>query len=281
MLINNLNREIVYPKVNVYRNALSNHKDLLQILKESEKNIPEDSLFTEWKDWYGLGIMMNLGLPTNRKPTITNSNHPIIKDQEKFLNDVANIFFQTTDHYINEWDIDISGWQYSGLSVCKYNISREDQELAMTYHTDYYGPGRDRPGLKFGITCTVYLNDDYDGGEISFLHMDTGDIIDYKPKAGDIVVFPSDEPYYHGVKGIHGDNKYFIRIFWQWNHLGSEEWLANQEKYGKEKWEEICKENEKKELESGKYHRYIVEEGQIDPGMDRATPFYKKGYKQI
>jgi hypothetical protein len=41
------------------------------------------------------------------------------------------------------------------------------------------------------------------------------------------------------------------------------------------------KERAKEEFHSGKYHRYIVEEGSEHNKMDGATPFYKKGYKII
>ena len=53
--------------------------------------------------------------------------------------------------------------------------------------------------------------DDYDGGDICFYI--NGDFVNYKPKAGDILVFPSGMPYYHGVKTIRNGNKFFIRNF--------------------------------------------------------------------
>jgi hypothetical protein len=101
-------------------------------------------------------------------------------------------------------------------------------------------------------------------------------VIDYKPVAGDLVVFPSGEPYFHGVKSISNGNKYLIRTFWQWEYPGSEEWLANQEKYGQEEWAKLWKEKFVAEYKSGKYHKYLVFQGEEHVEQEGATPFFVK-----
>lgn len=56
----------------------------------------------------------------------------------------------------------------------------------------------------------IYLNDDYEGGEIYF--PDQG--IDFKPKAGTVVFFPSNNMFIHGVKEITNGNRYTCPQFW-------------------------------------------------------------------
>jgi hypothetical protein len=90
------------------------------------------------------------------------------------------------------------------------------------------------PGEKFHTTCTFYINDNYNGGDIEFYV--NGDITNHKPKAGDLVVFPSTVPYFHGVKTIPDGNKFFIRNFVMTDYDGSPEWLANQKRYGAYRW---------------------------------------------
>ena len=106
--------------------------------------------------------------------------------------------------------------------------------MTMQYHTDYIISQSDMPGPKFHITCTFYINDDYKGGEIEFYI--NGKFITHKPKAGDIVIFPSTPPYYHGVKLIESGNKFMIRNFVMTKYKGSQEWLDNQNKYGAYNW---------------------------------------------
>jgi hypothetical protein len=106
--------------------------------------------------------------------------------------------------------------------------------MTMQYHTDHITSQKDMPGDKFFLTCTMYINDDYDGGDIEF-YID-GQLINHKPAAGDILVFPSTQPYFHGVKTINTNEKFFVRNFIMTPHNGTEEWLANQRKYGAYRW---------------------------------------------
>jgi Rps23 Pro-64 3,4-dihydroxylase Tpa1-like proline 4-hydroxylase len=48
------------------------------------------------------------------------------------------------------------------------------------------------------LSIIIYLNDDYEGGEINFRFFDKI----YKPKSGDILLFSSAFPYMHEVKPV-------------------------------------------------------------------------------
>jgi hypothetical protein len=54
------------------------------------------------------------------------------------------------------------------------------------------------------VSISVYLNDDYEGGEISFPYFN----ITHKPKCGDILIFSSAFPYAHLVKPITSGIRY-------------------------------------------------------------------------
>ena len=56
----------------------------------------------------------------------------------------------------------------------------------------------------------IYLNDDYEGGEIYFPDQE----IDFKPKAGTVVFFPSNNMFIHGVKEITNGERYTSPQFW-------------------------------------------------------------------
>ena len=78
------------------------------------------------------------------------------------------------------------------------------------FHSDYFDQDMDTPGYKLIFTVMIYLNSDYEGGEICF--WDGGKIVGYKPEPGDIIAFPSCEPFYHGVLNINNNNRYAIRM---------------------------------------------------------------------
>lgn len=282
-----MNKIVLYPRVNVYQNAIPNHSEYIELLERSQKEEPKH-LFTKWDDWYGFGLMMNLGMTKDHEYKSDWQGIPLDLSDEyaykqmQFLKNLDNIFYSVTKDYIEEYSIDLPNWHPSGFSICKYKETENQNHLAMHYHTDYVGADAEAPGLKFAITCTMYLNDNYDGGGLSFLEEENGDVIDYKPKAGDVVVFPSGDPitgashYFHGVDKISNGDKYLVRTFWQYDYEGSTEWWSGKEKYGEEEWQNINKERFKKELASGKWHRYVVYPHQDDPKIEKSTPFFVK-----
>ena len=58
------------------------------------------------------------------------------------------------------------------------------------------------------IAGWVYLNDDYDGGDISFINHD----ISFKPKTGDLVLFPGNMHYWYNVGPANG-SRYIMPIW--------------------------------------------------------------------
>lgn len=71
-------------------------------------------------------------------------------------------------------------------------------------------------------STVIYLNDDYEGGEIYFPELS----YIYKPKAGDIVMFPcTTDNYVHGVQPVRGSNRYTIAMWHTTDQ--SKEWILN------------------------------------------------------
>lgn len=71
-----------------------------------------------------------------------------------------------------------------------------------------------RSSVNRDLTCVVYLNDDYQGGEVYFPFFD----IEKRPNAGDILMYPGSWQYLHGVKKVEGV-RYAIVI---WFHTSPE-----------------------------------------------------------
>ena len=80
----------------------------------------------------------------------------------------------------------------------KTHISKFDIDADMPAHFDTSRPN--------DIATLIYLNDNYGGGEIYFPDHD----IEIKPKTGDMIAFPDNPSFMHGVKKITGSNRYAL-----------------------------------------------------------------------
>ena len=100
-----------------------------------------------------------------------------------------------------------------------YNVQCLDDEIHFLHYQNdsYYKSHIDgqfiengvaKRGIDRDITAVLYLNDDYNGGEIFFDFFN----ISIKPKTGDILAYPTSFEYKHGVNKVVGE-RYAI-VFW-------------------------------------------------------------------
>ena len=246
--MNNVTVEKLEENIYIYRGLLSKHLRAVEIFKESEKNPDSSVMFKDWRPWSRFGsYVWDIGKDGNAN---TEELQKVHNEEKEILHEINSAFLYATKNYLSDHNRSVEhNWLIMGPSISRYNHenaeqrSRDQQGLEMIYHTDYVTPEQDWPGDKFILTCTMYLNDDYEGGDITFM-LPNKKIIDYKPTAGDVLVFPSGHPdllsengkYLHGVKIVSGADKYLIRCFYQKPFAGNPEWLANREKYGEETW---------------------------------------------
>lgn len=238
----------LYPKIHVYKNVFKD-VDLFLLKALEEKN---------WEGWYTFGEMLALQEHTlSFKKFPTKEEYISARDwssstQASLTQEVGEIFYDVTKHWLDAYpEEDLDNYVKQSASVNKYMIKEDSgisENYSMSYHTDYVKAASEQPGDKFGITTTFYLNDNYQNGEICF---NIGDhFLSYKPEAGDVIVFPSGDPYRHAVRKAYGAERFMIRSFWQYRYAGSDEWHANAKKYGEEEWKKIDHERFKIEVSS-------------------------------
>ena len=244
--IDNLIFDEIYPNVIVYKNMLSNPEKAYKTMVKSESSSDGKYYLKAWTNWAKFGTY------TQEKwgDELNNSEAgEMFDDEKKLATEIKDAYNKAIYHYTKYKGINLpNDATFSGHSYCKYFDQVDDlkNNMTMQYHTDYIISQRDMPGPKFHTTCTFYINDNYEGGDLEF-YIDNN-IINYKPKAGELVVFPSTDPYYHGVKQIFNGNKYFVRNFVMTTYEGSKDWLENQRFHGayrwsKQEWDRIEKED--------------------------------------
>jgi predicted 2-oxoglutarate/Fe(II)-dependent dioxygenase YbiX len=75
----------------------------------------------------------------------------------------------------------------------------------------------------------MYLNDDYEGGELWFPYLD----LTFKAEAGDIVLFPSTYIFAHAAKPVISGTKYSAVTMFDYNDRNHDVKSSVQEQYAK------------------------------------------------
>lgn len=244
--------EELYPKIDVYKNLLPDADRLYEILRRSEAESNGRFHLRKWDRWSVFGsYTQQKGDPSEQSEFGQQYN-----DELYLSNRVSEAYGAAIKDYVSRHDIKLPpNSKIMSSSFCKYDqgVDQMDNDLTMHYHTDFIITEKEMPGPKFFITCTTYINDDYDGGEISFFI--DNKVIDYKPVMGSILVFPSTEPYWHGVRKIKNGNKFLVRNFISYPYEGSENWLNSQRYHGAYRWAKM--EQERIDSNPGKTMLYI------------------------
>lgn len=250
-----LEYEEIYPLIFVYKNLLEDHNHLTEIIKNSEKESNGRFYLREWNEWFVFGTYAD----EKRAGDESDKMHNMYENEMYLCNRIKQSAMSAVSHYVGKLNIDLPEGSYLTIpNYAKYvpgvlvgihenaNDDGSDRVLNMNYHTDYAIGEWYWPHDKFFITCTTYINDDYDGGELRFFV--DGKIITYKPEAGDIVVFPSGSPlypgthpYFHAVGQVENGDKFFTRTYVKHAWHLTKEWTDGEERYGKEEWPEIAK----------------------------------------
>lgn len=246
--------KVLDPKILVFTNSLKNPEGLIEYYEK----------LNNWGGWHAFGVQSQQEAPED-SPKMSTKNFPTVEDwsqlfgrvpQNPYRDEIHLTFLNASKLYADYTNTILPSWEYfSSWSVAKYTEDTDplnDPELTMGHHTDYIQKEHGAPGNKFELTAVFYPNDDYEGGEISFRIIKPGTYtvekeITYKPTKGDLIIFPSKDPYYHGVKRIWKNPKYIIRLYWHWeDEIGSVEWNKLKEKYGAHEFEKMEKERMKR-----------------------------------
>jgi hypothetical protein len=85
----------------------------------------------------------------------------------------------------------------------------EDNNYGLDLHCDTTGINTYREPRYFG--CNIYLNDDYNGGELIFPLMN----LKIKPEIGDLITYRSDIQFPHYVKKVTYNKKWLLQGYFR------------------------------------------------------------------
>ena len=194
-----MNTEIVYDKICFFRNALPNPKEWLEKVE-----LANDEVISEWVPWQS--NPSNGSIPyvygDRKYLSILKSESDLINTESKILvRQVIDAMVECAEEYSKIYSIDIP---IDLGAACVLNKYKEHE--VMGQHADW---NQDQDLLEYSFV--VYINDDYEGGELYFKDLD----VTIKPEAGSIALFPSKLPYSHGSTELTMGRKVFIPHFWR------------------------------------------------------------------
>jgi Rps23 Pro-64 3,4-dihydroxylase Tpa1-like proline 4-hydroxylase len=183
-----------------YKNAIPNPESIIEVVNSVDSRYmsgEHGNSFTQvspWSPW--------------------TYEHLHFNDQ-KFFPEPATL--SPEDYYYAEM-AEVTEKMYSSLDAAFHHYStsvypfagpnikgREDSINLLRYGQSGHLPAHQDQGVSTRVLSTVmYLNDDYDGGEIEFINSK----VKIKPEAGSIIFFPSNFLYVHEVHPITSGYRY-------------------------------------------------------------------------
>jgi predicted 2-oxoglutarate/Fe(II)-dependent dioxygenase YbiX len=189
------NNLCTFEKIYYYQDILKNSLELIDLIEKTDSECTKFTGIPSWKPWispdgtyqFGLNKIINTGIKYEKNKKLL-----------EIYNSINNVMEYTAHHYAKENNIKLK-------KVANLNIGKYPKGKGMQSHADSHGD----PGSP-SISSVLYLNDDYEGGELYFKEQN----ITLKPSKGSVIVFPSIEPYYHESIEITEGIKYICLGFW-------------------------------------------------------------------
>ena len=235
-----MNRNILDPKVYYYTDAIEDFDTFQKVLKELddlEQNTESD--VNVWKTWtssndkdfiYGETKTFDINAINNLDGEVAEKSKYIYNSIMQTMNNVYKDYAES----LGDFD---EPRPFPTFNIKKYNTG-----MGMGAHFDQLDGDQT---LRYSLV--MYLNDDCEGGEISFQLKDydggwtssegwvrgapavdldydvavAEKAIDFgvKPKANSVVIFPADAPYFHTAHVVKSGYKYMVPGHWIHNHM--------------------------------------------------------------
>lgn len=183
-----------------WENVLSFPENLKDFINKIDENPESYSRISKWENWaasndpslaYGKQKIINRSALKK-----TTGSDAVDKKTLYIVNSLIMAFQMCTDRYLES----------RKLNKDKYDLKLNPMVIKAWNEGQYMGPhfdGQDK-NKDLAFSLVAYINDDYQGGEISFPNHN----VTIKPKAGSLIMFPSQEPYIHEVKPIVSGTRY-------------------------------------------------------------------------
>lgn len=196
-----INKKELFPGLAVYSGVLPESMDLVNRLENAiqlsnkrkywqQATVNSNNLYLEHRDCFDIKLKKNNKLYKTQYDI----------ELDSIWQDVYDAQVGPVEEYTSRYKIKMNYWE--AMNFIKYNKGQ--------YFTEHSDHGN-------SYVCTVslvsYLNDNYEGGELYFNNLG----ITIKPKAGDMIIFPSSYLFSHTAFPVKNGIKYSIATMLDYN----------------------------------------------------------------
>jgi hypothetical protein len=186
-----LPNETVAGCINIFYNAWPHPEKTIAAI-ENEISTPNSGVY--WRKAGTIPHGMNQNYRTNYDMSITGVASDYHNDVAKNIhNQMYFLLLASTIPYAKKYGVE--EMYHEPYNLLKYQFGQE-------YKSHYDG----ETSTGRSISAIVYLNNNYDGGEIEFTNFD----IKIKPEPGMLLLFPSNYAYSHIAHPVTDGSKYAI-----------------------------------------------------------------------
>lgn len=234
-----MNREVLHDKIYYYTDAINDFDTFMATIDELDNIGSPDGVVNNWDLWTSSNDKSFIyGVTKTYNADVINKLDDPIKEKMSYIyNSVMDTFNRVSKDFA-----EALGDTDEPRIFPVFNIKKYNENVYMGSHFDQLDGDKT---LRYSLV--MYLNDDCEGGEISFQLKDydggwTSDkgwvsgapavSADYdvavaeksidcgvKPKANSVIIFPSGAPYFHTAHIVKRGTKYMVPGHWIHNDM--------------------------------------------------------------
>lgn len=221
--------EELFDKVYYYTDVLKDPKKLVDLIESTESD-KYSSFITPWETWEACsGECYIYGLHKRIKCLSSEDiEKNVLSDVKADSSYIFNEIFEGMRNVCKDYALKIN----DSSEIVLMTDTAVKKYMPGTFMGSHFDQQEGDKRLRYSMV--MYLNDEYEGGEISFNVKDgiltsTDDaaaedfnsplnhdriMFHVKPKAGSVIIFPSTDPYSHTAHLIKSGSKYMVPSFW-------------------------------------------------------------------
>lgn len=220
-------KEVLEENIYYYRNAIEDPKALVEKIESTELKDYGNSI-SKWQEWAACsGEHYVYGSEKTLYPTDLEKNADLNENEISYIfNTIDKALYNVAKDYAMSKGVTDEPNLFPVFPIKKYS--------AGTFMGAHFDQQEGDTRLKYSLVA--YLNDDYEGGELSFtikspdapiVHdkpmpdfseatekTKENITISVKPEAGSIIIFPSSPPYHHTAHLVKSGFKYMVPTHW-------------------------------------------------------------------